>query len=32
MPPRKRTGLGKGLDALIPQAETPPPQMSTEII
>ena len=30
MPPRKRTGLGKGLDALIPQAETPAPQMSIE--
>ncbi len=24
MPPQKRTGLGKGLDALIPQAEDPP--------
>jgi len=30
MPPRKRTGLGKGLDALIPQAEPPAPQMSTD--
>lgn len=30
MPPRKRPGLGKGLDALIPQAETLAPQISTE--
>jgi len=30
MPPRKRTGLGKGLDALIPKAETPAPQISSD--
>jgi ParB family chromosome partitioning protein len=30
MPPRKRPGLGKGLDALIPQIETPVPQVSTD--
>jgi len=30
MPPRKRPGLGKGLDALIPQSETPTPQISAE--
>lgn len=31
MSPRKRTGLGKGLDALIPKAETPNPQISADI-
>jgi ParB family chromosome partitioning protein len=30
MPPRKRPGLGKGLDALIPQAETATSQTSSE--
>jgi ParB family transcriptional regulator, chromosome partitioning protein len=30
MPPRKRPGLGKGLDALIPQSETSVPQISAE--
>ena len=30
MPPRKRPGLGKGLDALIPQTESAPPQVSSE--
>jgi ParB family chromosome partitioning protein len=30
MPPRKRTGLGKGLDALIPKAETPAANQSTD--
>lgn len=30
MPPRKRPGLGKGLDALIPQSSTPIPQISTD--
>ncbi|HBX67864.1 MAG TPA: stage 0 sporulation protein J [Chloroflexi bacterium] len=30
MPPRKRSGLGKGLDALIPQTEKPIPQISAE--
>ncbi len=29
MPPRKRTGLGKGLDALIPQTQPTSPQIST---
>ncbi len=31
MPPRKRPGLGKGLDALIPQSETPTPRISAEL-
>jgi len=30
MPPRKRSGLGRGLDALIPQTETPIPQFSAD--
>jgi len=30
MPPRKRPGLGKGLDALIPPPETHAPQISAE--
>ena len=30
MPPRKRSGLGKGLDALIPQIETSTPQIPAE--
>ena len=30
MPPRKRTGLGKGLDALIPPTENSPAQFSAE--
>jgi ParB family chromosome partitioning protein len=30
MPPRKRPGLGKGLDALIPQTETPISQAESE--
>jgi ParB family chromosome partitioning protein len=30
MPPRKRPGLGRGLDALIPQTETPMPQFSAD--
>ena len=30
MPPRKRPGLGKGLDALIPQTETPLPPIAAD--
>jgi len=30
MPPRKRSGLGKGLDALIPQVETSVPQIPAD--
>jgi ParB family chromosome partitioning protein len=32
MPPRKRPGLGKGLDALIPQAEPITPQLSENLL
>jgi len=32
MPPRKRSGLGRGLDALIPQTETPIPQFSADAL
>ena len=31
MPPRKRPGLGKGLDALIPKIEEPTYQFSTDV-